>query len=63
MISIELAELAVRYKNKGVVGFDLAGTENNYPAKKHKAALYIIRNNNVNTTVHAGEAFGLECAP
>ena len=60
MISIELAELAVKYKNNGVVGFDLAGAENNYPAKKHKEAFYIIRNNNINTTVHAGEAFGPE---
>ena len=60
IISIELAELAVIYKNKGVVGFDLAGAENNYPAKKHKEAFYIIRNNNVNTTIHAGEAFGPE---
>ena len=58
MISIELAELAVKFKNNGVVGFDLAGAEYNYPAKKHKEAFYIIRNNNVNTTVHAGEAFG-----
>ena len=58
LISIELAELAVKFKNNGVVGFDLAGAEYNYPAKKHKEAFYIIRNNNVNTTVHAGEAFG-----
>ena len=59
-ISIKLAELAVNYKNNGVVGFDLAGAEYNYPAKKHKEAFYIIRNNNINTTIHAGEAFGPE---
>ena len=43
-----------------MVGFDLAGAEYNYPAKKHKEAFYIIRNNNINTTIHAGEAFGPE---
>jgi len=57
-VSIKLANLAVDYKNNGVVGFDLAGAEYNYPAKKHKEAFYIIRNNNINTTIHAGEAFG-----
>ena len=59
-VSIKLAELAVDYKNNNVVGFDLAGAEYNYPAKKHKEAFYIIRNNNINTTIHAGEAFGPE---
>lgn len=57
-VSLELAELAVAYKNAGVVAFDLAGQEKDYPAKKHREAFYIIRNNNINTTVHAGEAFG-----
>ena len=57
-ISLKLADLAVRYKNRGVVGFDLAGPEENYPAKKHREAFYMIRNNNVNVTIHAGEAFG-----
>ena len=56
--SIELSKLAVKYKNKGVVGFDLAGIEENFPAKKHKEAFYLILNNNINTTIHAGEAFG-----
>ncbi len=42
--SLKLADLCVRYKNKGVVGFDLAGSEENFPAK--------------NATIHAGEAFG-----
>lgn len=58
--SLKLAELAVVYKNKGVVGFDLAGQEESYPAKDHKEAFYIIRNNNINSTAHAGEAFGPE---
>lgn len=58
--SLVLAELAVAYKNKGVVAFDLAGQEENNPAKYHKEAFYLIRNNNINTTIHAGEAFGAE---
>ncbi len=56
----ELAELAVRYKSKGVVGFDLAGAEANFPAKDHTEAFYLILNNNINCTVHAGEAWGPE---
>ena len=56
--SLKLADLAVRYKNRGVVGFDLAGSEENFPAKKHREAFYLIRNNNINATIHAGEAYG-----
>ena len=41
-----------------MVGFDLAGAEENFPAKKHKEAFYIIQNNNINSTIHAGEEFG-----
>ena len=58
--ALNLAELSVAYKNKGVVGFDLAGQEESYPAKDHKEAFSLIRNNNINTTAHAGEAFGPE---
>jgi len=57
-ISYKLAEITVAYKEKGVVGFDLAGAEENFPAKKHKEAFYLIQNNNINSTIHAGEAFG-----
>ena len=56
--SLKLADLCVRYKNKGVVGFDLAGAEENYPAKDHREAFYMILNHNINATIHAGEAFG-----
>ena len=56
--SLELANLSIKYKNKGVIGFDLAGAEENFPAKKHKEAFYSILNNNINTTIHAGEVFG-----
>jgi adenosine deaminase len=58
--SLILAELAVAYKNKGVVGFDLAGVEESYPAKHHREAFYQILNNNINCTAHAGEAYGAE---
>ncbi|MCA9728080.1 MAG: adenosine deaminase, partial [Candidatus Eisenbacteria bacterium] len=57
-VSLRLAELAVAYKGRGVVGFDLAGAEKDWPAKDHLEAFYLIRNENINVTVHAGEAFG-----
>ena len=56
--SLRLAELTVAYKHQGVVGFDLAGFEDHYPAKDHNEAFYLIRKNNINCTVHAGEAYG-----
>ena len=56
--SLKLADLTVRYKNKGVVGFDLAGAGENFPAKDHQEAFYMILNNNINATIHAGEAYG-----
>ncbi|MCX7835564.1 MAG: adenosine deaminase [bacterium] len=56
--SLRLAELTIAYKNRGVVAFDLAGIEDNFPAKDHADAFYLIRKNNINCTVHAGEAWG-----
>jgi len=56
--SLQLAELAVEYKGRGVLAFDLAGQEKDYPAKEHRAAFQLILKNNINSTVHAGEAFG-----
>ena len=56
--SIRLAELAVAYKGKGVVGFDLAGAEEGHPARHHREAVQLILDNNVNVTIHAGEAYG-----
>jgi adenosine deaminase len=56
--SVALAELAVAYKGRGVLAFDLAGQERDYPAKAHREAFQVILKNNVNSTVHAGEAFG-----
>ncbi|HLL05111.1 MAG TPA: adenosine deaminase [Myxococcaceae bacterium] len=58
--SMRLAELSVAYKNRGVIGFDLAGAEASFPAKDHKDAFQLILKNNVNCTAHAGEAFGPE---
>ncbi len=58
--SLETAELAVAFSGRGVVGFDLAGDECGYPAKKHVEAFNYIRRKNFNITIHAGEAFGLE---
>jgi adenosine deaminase len=58
--SLEMAELAVAYKNRGVVGFDLAGAEYDHPAKHHRGAFQLVRDNNINTTIHAGEAYGPE---
>jgi len=59
-LSLEIAELAVAFRERGVVGFDLAGDEYGHPAKKHLEAFQYIRNKNFNITIHAGEAFGLE---
>jgi adenosine deaminase len=56
--SLRLAELAVLYWNRGVVGFDLAGAELDHPPKRHLQAFYLIRNHNVNCTIHAGESYG-----
>jgi len=56
--SIEMAQLAVAYKNRGVVAFDLAGAEYDYPAKHHVKAFKLVHNNNIAVTIHAGEAYG-----
>lgn len=53
-----LAEVCVAYKNKGVVGFDLAGAEADNPAKDHQEAFSLVLSNNINCTIHAGEAYG-----
>jgi adenosine deaminase len=58
--SRDLADLTVAFKGRGVVAFDLAGAEYNYPAKKHKDAFFTVRNRNMAATIHAGEAYGPE---
>src|SRR5258705_9158599 len=59
-VSLEMAELAVDFRERGVVGFDLAGEEGGYPAKKHVDAFHYIQRENFNITIHAGEGFGKE---
>lgn len=58
--SYEMAQLAVAYKGRGVVGYDLAGAEEDHPAKHHRDAFELVRDNNINCTIHAGEAYGPE---
>jgi adenosine deaminase len=59
-VSLEMAELAVDFRDHGVVGFDLAGEEWGYPPKKHVDAFHYIQRENFNITVHAGEGYGKE---
>ncbi len=56
--AVQIAELCVAYKNRGVVAFDLAGSEIDYPAKRYRDAFQLVIGNNVNCTAHAGESFG-----
>lgn len=58
--SLEAAELAIRWRDKGVVGFDLAGGEAGHPPKRHLDAFHAIQRANFYITIHAGEAFGPE---
>jgi adenosine deaminase len=58
--TLEIAELALNFKDQGVVGFDLAGEEGGYPPRKHLEAFQFIQRANFNITIHAGEAFGKE---
>jgi len=57
--SLEIAELAVRWREEGVVGFDIAGAEEGFPPTRHLDAFEYVRRENFHTTIHAGEAFGL----
>jgi len=59
-VSMALAKLAVEYKGRGVLAFDLAGQERDYPAKAHREAFQLILEHNINSTVHGGEAFGAQ---
>lgn len=58
--SLEAAELAIRWRDRGVVGFDLAGGEDGFPPKKHLEAFQAIQRANFNITIHAGEAYGMD---
>ena len=57
--SLEIAELAVRWRDAGVVGFDIAGAEAGYPPARHLDAFHYVLRHNFHATIHAGEAFGL----
>jgi adenosine deaminase len=57
--SLEIAELAVRWRDAGCVGFDIAGAEAGFPPTRHLDAFQYVQRENFHTTIHAGEAFGL----
>ncbi len=56
--SLEIAEVAVRHRDAGVVGFDIAGPEAGFPPTRHLDAFQYIKRENFHSTIHAGEAFG-----
>ncbi len=58
-VSREIAELAIRFRDRGVVGFDIAGAEAGNPPTRHLDAFEYMRDHNARFTIHAGEAFGL----
>ena len=57
--SMEIAELAVRHREQGVAGFDIAGAEAGYPPTRHLDAFEYLQRENFHFTIHAGEGFGL----
>jgi adenosine deaminase len=57
--SREIAELSVRYRDAGVVGFDIAGAEAGYPPTRHLDAFEYLQRENAHFTIHAGEGFGV----
>jgi len=57
---MEIAELALKYRDKGAVGFDIAGAEAGFPASKFADAFTHLANHMFPITVHAGEADGVE---
>ena len=57
--SLQIAELAVRWRDAGVVGFDIAGAEAGFPPTRHLDAFHYIARENFHITIHAGESFGL----
>jgi adenosine deaminase len=57
--SFEIAEVAVRHRDAGVIGFDIAGPEAGFPPTRHLDAFQLVMRENFHSTIHAGEAFGL----
>ena len=60
MLSMQMAELAVAWRTRGCVGFDLAGEEAGHPARHHLDAFQLVKRMNFSITIHAGESFGPE---
>ncbi|HWS50337.1 MAG TPA: adenosine deaminase [Microbacterium sp.] len=58
--AMEIAELAVAYRGRGAVGFDIAGPEDGFPPSNHRGAFDFLAENFFPVTVHAGEAAGLD---
>ena len=56
---LEIAELVVEYRDRGVFGFDIAGAEDGFPPILHLEAFEYLRRENSHFTIHAGEGFGL----
>lgn len=56
----EIAELAVAYQDRGVVGFDIAGPEAGFPPARHRDVWRYLAEHDVPATIHAGEAAGLD---
>ncbi|WP_152362929.1 adenosine deaminase [Microlunatus speluncae] len=57
--TLEIAELAVKYRYDSVAGFDIAGAEDGFPPSRYQESFDYLRRNNAHFTIHAGEAFGL----
>lgn len=57
--AMEIAPLAVAWRDRGVAGFDIAGAEDGFPPTRHREAFEYLRRENAHFTIHAGEAFGL----
>ena len=58
-LSQEVAEIAIKYRDKGVVGFDIAGPEDGFPPSDQLETFEYLRRENAHFTIHAGEAYGL----
>ena len=56
--SLEVSQLAVRWRDRGVIGFDIAGPENGFPPDDHMLAFQYAQRENFHFTIHAGEAYG-----
>ena len=57
--SMEIAELAIAWRDRGVAGFDIAGAEAGFPPTRHLDAYEYLQRENAHFPIHAGEAFGL----